>query len=122
MADKQFLDTDGIIVLYSKIKELLKSKVNVVDGKTLSSNDYTAEDKAKLMNIEAGAQKNVVSDWNAVSGDALIANKPTIPTKTSELTNDSNFVSDANYKHNHHHIQPCHQKYFSLPDRNNHNQ
>lgn len=28
----------------------------------------------------ANAQKNVQSDWNATSGDALILNKPTIPT------------------------------------------
>ena len=28
-----------------------------------------------------------------------LLNKPTIPTKTSQLTNNSNFVSDANYVH-----------------------
>lgn len=45
-------------------------------------------------NIEDGAQKNVQSDWNAISGDAFILNKPTIPTKTSQLTNDSNFLTE----------------------------
>lgn len=30
-------------------------------------------------NVEDGAQKNVQSDWNAISGDAFILNKPTIP-------------------------------------------
>lgn len=44
-------------------------------------------------NVEDGAQKNVQSDWNAISGDAFILNKPTIPTKTSQLTNDSNFLT-----------------------------
>lgn len=43
-------------------------------------------------NVENGAQKNVQSDWNAISGDAFILNKPTIPTKTSQLTNDSGFA------------------------------
>lgn len=43
-------------------------------------------------NVEDGAQKNVQSDWNATSGDAFILNKPTIPTKTSQLTNDSGYI------------------------------
>lgn len=35
--------------------------------------------KTKVDGIQAGAQVNVQSDWNAVSGDAFILNKPTIP-------------------------------------------
>ena len=35
----------------------------------------------------------VNSDWNAVSGVAEILNKPTIPTATSQLINDSNYVT-----------------------------
>ena len=46
-------------------------------------------------NVEDGAQKNVQSDWNATSGDAFILNKPTIPTKTSQLTNDSDFATQT---------------------------
>lgn len=45
-------------------------------------------------NVENGAQKNVQSDWNAISGDAFILNKPTIPTKTSQLTNDSGYLTE----------------------------
>ena len=47
------------------------------------------------------AEQNVQADWNVTSSssDAYIKNKPTIPTKTSDLTNDSGFVSDANYVH-----------------------
>ena len=37
----------------------------------------------------------VNSDWNAISGVARILNKPTIPTKTSDLTNDSGFITDS---------------------------
>lgn len=55
----------------------------------------SASDKAKLDGIEAGAQVNVNADWNAVSGDAQILNKPTIPTKTSQLENDSGFVTSS---------------------------
>ena len=45
-------------------------------------------------NVEDGAQKNVQSDWNATYGDAFILNKPTIPTKTSQLTNDSGYLTE----------------------------
>jgi hypothetical protein len=37
-------------------------------------------DKTKLNGIAAGAEINVNADWNATEGDALILNKPTIPT------------------------------------------
>ena len=35
----------------------------------------------------------VNADWNASSGVAQILNKPTIPTETSDLTNDSGFIT-----------------------------
>ena len=35
------------------------------------------------------------SNWNATSGDALILNKPAIPTKVSDLTNDSDFATNV---------------------------
>ena len=37
----------------------------------------------------------VNSDWNAASGLAQILNKPTIPTTTSQLTNNSSFITAA---------------------------
>ncbi len=37
----------------------------------------------------------VQSDWNAVSGMGVILNKPTIPTKVSDLTNDSGFITNT---------------------------
>lgn len=77
------------------------TKVDKVSGKGLSTNDFTTALKNKLEGIAAGAEVNVQSDWNVTSStsDAFIKNKPTIPTKTSDLTNDSDFVSDANYVH-----------------------
>lgn len=58
-----------------------------------TDNNYTTTEKSKLAGIQAGAEVNVNADWNALSGDAQILNKPTIPTKTSDLTNDSNFIT-----------------------------
>ena len=56
------------------------TKVDKVDGKGLSTNDYTDDEKSKLAGIAAGAEVNVNADWNATSGDAQILNKPTIPS------------------------------------------
>ena len=52
---------------------------SVGDG-GLTENDFTTTLKNKLDGITAGAEVNVQSDWNASSGDALILNKPTIPS------------------------------------------
>lgn len=72
---------------------------------------FTTADETKLDGIQAGAEVNVNADWNATSGDAQILNKPTlatvattgaysdltgkptIPSKTSDLTNDSGFIT-----------------------------
>lgn len=79
----------------SGLSTALNDKVDKVNGKGLSSNDFTDADAAKLNGIEAGAEVNVNADWNATSGDAEILNKPTIPAKTSDLTNDSGYVNAA---------------------------
>lgn len=68
----------------------------VVDASYVhTDNNYTTTEKSKLAGIAAGAEVNVNADWNAVSGDAQILNKPTIPTLTSQLTNDSGFLTTA---------------------------
>lgn len=89
------LTTDGISHLWQRIKLLVSNnvsgKVDKVSGKGLSSNDYTNEEKTKLAGIATGAQKNVQPDWNASTGDGSILNKPTIPSKVSQLTNDKSY-------------------------------
>ena len=54
-----FLDTTGLTYLWEKIKTILGKKVDKVDGKGLSSNDYTTAEKDKLGGIAAGANKYV---------------------------------------------------------------
>ena len=44
---------------------------------------FTPSEKTKLSGIATGAEVNVNADWNAVSGDAQILNKPTIPSITN---------------------------------------
>ena len=92
----KYLDDNGLLYFWQKIKTVFVAKET---GKGLSTNDYTTTEKTKLAGIAEGAEVNVNADWNATSGDAKILNKPSIPSKTSDLTNDSNFVADANYVH-----------------------
>lgn len=71
------LNTSGDLIKW--IKTSNDAKVDKVEGKGLSTNDYTTAEQTKLAGIESGAQVNVKSDWNAVGTDAEILNKPTIP-------------------------------------------
>ena len=87
-------------ILPSKVSELtndagyltehqdISGKVDKVDGKGLSTNDYTTTEKNKLAGIASGAEVNVQSDWNVTdtTSDAYIKNKPTIPSAVSEST------------------------------------
>lgn len=67
------------------VADVWQNGVSVLDGTT-----------AKVV-----ADANVQSDWNESDStdDAYIKNKPSIPSATSDLTNDSNFVSDSDYVH-----------------------
>lgn len=51
-----------------------------------SKRTYPLVDEQKLATIASGAEVNVNADWNAVSGDAQILNKPTIPTVAGSNT------------------------------------
>ncbi len=57
----------------------------------------SALDWQKLDGIASGAEVNVQSDWNEAdsTADDYIKNKPTIPSKTSDLNNDSGFITNA---------------------------
>ena len=70
----------------------LDDKVDKVEGKQLSTEDFTSAFKTKLEGIATGAEVNVQSDWNqtTTTADDYIKNKP---TKVSDFTNDSNFTT-----------------------------
>lgn len=88
---KNFLDKNGVLYLWQKIKGAFVAKEA---GKGLSTNDFTNDLKNKLDGIQSGAQVNVKPDWSATAGQPNeILNKPTIPSKTSDLTNDSGFIT-----------------------------
>ena len=94
---------DAVIVLE-------ENKVDKVEGKGLSSNDYTDDDKAKLSNLPHGATIDAMrEDITAIqmripseaSQNNQLADKEfvnsSIPTKTSQLTNDSGYLTENMY-------------------------
>lgn len=153
MNNDKFMDKDGFLYFWQLLKVKLGGKVDKVDGKGLSTNDYTTAEKNKLGNIETGANKTTVinnltststsdalsayqgkllndriksvtddlgslgygdmmkatydADNDGVVDDAhklggqlpsYYAPASSIPTKTSQLTNDSNFITDVSGK------------------------
>ena len=85
--DEQITENSENPVQAQAIYEALGDKVDKVDGKRLSTEDYTSEEKNKLAGIAAGAEVNVNADWEASDGDAVILHKP------------QNLVQDASYVH-----------------------
>ena len=57
----------------------------------------TAYQHSQSTHAPSNAEANVQANWNETNttSDAYIKNKPTIPTRTSELTNNSDFVDSA---------------------------
>lgn len=46
-----YLDSNGLLYFWQKVKTLLAGKVDKVDGKGLSTNDYTTAEKTKLAGL-----------------------------------------------------------------------
>jgi len=114
----KYLDNDGLLYLWQKIKMKfatitdleevagnldvvvndLDEKVDKVTGKGLSTNDYTTAEKNKLNDIASGAQVNVIETVK-VNNTALTPSSKAVniivPTKTSDITNDSGFITSA---------------------------
>lgn len=55
-----YLDDNGLLYLWNKIKMLLANKVDKVSGKQLSTNDYTTVEKNKLSGIADNATRVIV--------------------------------------------------------------
>ncbi|MDK7377442.1 hypothetical protein QP531_06380 [Peptoniphilus harei] len=118
-----FLDFQGLQQLVGVIKDKFVQKES---GKSLSTNDYTDEEKQKLStlktynvatseeagllssanlnkinSIDEGAEKNVITKIKRNGTLVNISNKEvdiTVPTKYSELVNDKDLVSSSQVK------------------------
>lgn len=78
----------------------LAGKVDKVEGKQLSTEDYTTAEKTKLAGIAEGAEANVIEGVKVNGVEATITDKIAevtinVPTKVSELTNDSKFQTES---------------------------
>lgn len=90
----EYLDKAGATLLVQKTKAELAKKVNAESGKVLSTNDYTTAEKNKLAGIASGAQANVIESVKVNGTKVEPSSKAvdiTVPTKVSQLTNDSGF-------------------------------
>lgn len=83
----------------SQLQTDVGNKVDKVNGKGLSTNDYTTAEKNKLTGLTATQIDTVKVNGDALTPDANKAVNITVPTKTSDLTNDDNVVKDASYVH-----------------------
>ena len=126
VVDAHYVHTDNNYDTTAKnivdgVTSALDGKVDKVSGKGLSTNDYTNADKAIVSGVTSALESKAniadlasvatsgdyddLSDRPSINNVVLSGNKSTsdlginIPTKTSDLTNDSNFVVDANYVH-----------------------
>ena len=71
-----FLNKEGLEHLWAQILLKLNGKVDAVEGKGLSTNDFTNEEKEKLATFDPNLIANV--DWN-IADESLpgaIKNKP----------------------------------------------
>lgn len=92
------VDSDDILGLRALIAEVqrgLGNKVDKVNGKGLSSNDFTNELRTKLLNIVGNVQAN----WNTSSeaDPSYIANKPSVYTQ-EEIDTMLQNLSEAIYR------------------------
>ena len=100
MAQTQYTGKNALTYIFTIIKQYitgqLANKVDKDGSKVLSTNDYTTEEKNKLAAIEARAQVNKIESVKVNNVALEVAAKAvnvTVPTKVSELQNDSSFVT-----------------------------
>lgn len=98
-----FLSYDGLLYFWQKIKALLAGKVDKVDGKGLSTNDYTTAEKNKLAglknythpttsgnkHIPAGGSANQILGWSADGTAKWVNEKDTTYSVMSGATIDA---------------------------------
>ena len=72
MSEKKFLDRDGLLYVWTKLKAMLNNKVDAKEGMTLSHNDLTDELKQKI--LDAGSS-SFNGTYDALTGKPKINDK-----------------------------------------------
>lgn len=86
MAQKKYLDIDGLSYLWGKITSKFVAKET---GKGLSTNDFTTAEKTKLAGIEAGAEVNDIESIY-VNGTALTPVNKAVNIQTPQYVTNGN--------------------------------
>lgn len=89
------LDKNGLERLWLHIVSRLNKKVDKVDGKSLSTNDYTTTEKNKLAGIASGAEVNQNAFSNVVVGSTTITADAKTDTLTIAAGNNVTITPDA---------------------------
>lgn len=76
-------------------KDYIKNKPTIPTNSDFTLAGLSEKSYASLTDKPTIPAAQVQSDWNAASGMGQILNKPTIPSKTSDLTNDSDFTTSS---------------------------
>ena len=103
----KYVDDNGLLYFWQKIGNKFVAQEN---GKGLSENDLTDTLKATYDDavstvatlVAEGGEPNVIEIVKRNGTALTVTNKAvdvTVPTNTSDLTNDSNFVADSSYVH-----------------------
>ena len=66
-----YLDENGLTYLWSKIKTLVSGKVDKVEGKGLSTEDFTTELKNRLNSLENYDDTALTARVAAIEGDYI---------------------------------------------------
>jgi hypothetical protein len=91
-----YIGSEGPYYTKAQTDSLLNGKVDKVQGKGLSTNDFTDALKTKLDGIESGAQVNKIETIKVNGNSQAIENKAVniaVPTKTSDISNDSGYIT-----------------------------
>lgn len=95
--DEEGIVAEAVAQANAYTDDVAEGKVDKEEGKGLSENDFTDEDKEKLDDIEEGAQENIIEVVKR-NGVALPVTDKTVdiavPTTTSSLTNDSGYITN----------------------------
>lgn len=94
-ADKNKL---GALPSATELVAALDLKQNAEEGKGLSANDYTSAEKSKLNGIAEGAEVNVINTIKVNNTTLTPTGKAvniSVPTKTSDITNDSGYITNS---------------------------
>lgn len=95
--DEEGIVAEAVAQANAYTDDVAEGKVDKEEGKGLSENDFTDEDKEKLDGIEDGAQENVIEVVKRNGVVIPVTDKTVdiaIPTTTSSLINDSGYITN----------------------------